>query len=568
MRKHIKNISLILSIFIFLSSFLHDSIIVYAIDNITNDNGDDSQDGIIVDKKGVTIGSVFRDISDLIGFATIQFGAVTNGDFAQVLKNDEDFVNYWNGTNVTVDEDTGNINFSEELVSYIKKALQEYSEETNGFWLVPTMRMNNLNPTYFRNREQYITIQNLINNYGIIVLNVSDSSKNLSDSQAKPYYQNNYLYYGYETFYAADFSPYLESDYNFVSMSSTYNGTGNLYINLYDSSWNKVSNIDAYKISGYDIHTSFDTLTKSSSYSNYCMKFLNYQEGYILRQWSNAGTGMIISKDGCRVRVFKSENAMKLYDTGQRSVYFTEEFYNNDPKAITVAVDELENFMNKKYDQYIDDLRGLISEAGSNLTEADIEKLTAQVLGKLDENNGLTEEGNKINSYWFEKIYKELVAIDEMVSEKLDSIIEYIKDIKNWTAADTIIDGVDAVADIAGFIKDLLSDAEGVADTALGTLLDALDGGTSLLSKKFPFSLPWDMMFFVTLLASDPEVPHFEIPIDFSISALDINIHYDFVVDFTDFQYLSDICRTILSMTYCVGLIKLTPGIVIIKKEE
>lgn len=157
---------------------------------------------------------------------------------------------------------------------------------------------------------------------------------------------------------------------------------------------------------------------------------------------------------------------------------------------------------------------------------------------------------------WLEKIYS-----------RLSDILKQLKSIKRWTAIDTVIDGADAIADWLGFIHDILSDADDGMESAVATLSSALDGASGLLRKKFPFSVPWDIFLFVTLLSAEPEVPHFEVPFDFDVSALGMHVHYDFAVDFTGYQYLSDIFRTVLSMTYAVGLIRMTSGIVMMKKE-
>lgn len=158
---------------------------------------------------------------------------------------------------------------------------------------------------------------------------------------------------------------------------------------------------------------------------------------------------------------------------------------------------------------------------------------------------------------WLKKIYY-----------KLCDILAQLKSIKRWSIVNTIVNGVDAIADWLDLIHDILSDADDGLESAVSTLSAALDDATGLLKTKFPFSVPWDIFFFVTLLAAEPEVPHFEVPIDFDVSALDMQIHYDFVLDFSDYQYLSDISRVILSMTYAVGLMKLTAGIASTKKEE
>ncbi len=144
----------------------------------------------------------------------------------------------------------------------------------------------------------------------------------------------------------------------------------------------------------------------------------------------------------------------------------------------------------------------------------------------------------------------------------LDKILKQLKSIKRWTIIDTVIDGVDAIADWIDLIHDILSDVDNGMESAVATLSSALDDATGLLKNKFPFSVPWDILFLVTLLAAEPETPYFEIPINFDVSSLDMHIHYDFVLDFTPYQYLSDISRVLLSMTYAAGLFKMTSGVV------
>lgn len=202
------------------------------------------------------------------------------------------------------------------------------------------------------------------------------------------------------------------------------------------------------------------------------------------------------------------------------------------------------------------------------------EKL-AGISGKLDEINetekniddklqdlldwlGIGESSNSSGIIgWLEKIY-----------DKLADMLKQLKSIKRWTVIDTVINGVDAVADWLDLIHDIISDADDGMESAVSTLSSALDDSAGLLKKKFPFSIPWDILAFVTLFAAEPEVPCFEVPIDIGVSAVGLDIHYDFIVDFSDYQYLSDIFRAVLSLTYAVGLIKMTAGIASTKKEE
>lgn len=190
-----------------------------------------------------------------------------------------------------------------------------------------------------------------------------------------------------------------------------------------------------------------------------------------------------------------------------------------------------------------------------NETEKDIDSKLQDLLDWLGIGGGSSSIGGITG--WLEKIYN-----------KLADILSQLKSIKRWTIVDTIIDGVDAVADWLDLIHDIISDADNGMESAVATLSSALDDSAGLLKKKFPFSVPWDILAFVTLFAAEPEEPHFEVPIDISVSALDMNIHYDLVVDFSDYQYLSDIFRAVLSLTYAVGLLKMTAGIASTKKEE
>lgn len=190
-----------------------------------------------------------------------------------------------------------------------------------------------------------------------------------------------------------------------------------------------------------------------------------------------------------------------------------------------------------------------------NATEKDIDSKLQDLLDWLGIGGGSSNVSGI--SGWLEKIYNKLV-----------DILQQLKSIKRWTVIDTVINGVDAVADWLDLIHDIISDADDGMESAVSTLSSALDDSAGLLKKKFPFSVPWDILAFVTLFAAEPEVPRFEVPIDIGVSAVGLNIHYDFVIDFSDYQYLSDIFRAVLSLTYAVGLIKMTAGIASTKKEE
>lgn len=184
---------------------------------------------------------------------------------------------------------------------------------------------------------------------------------------------------------------------------------------------------------------------------------------------------------------------------------------------------------------------------------------------------------------WLKKIYLKVCQIfDKMntsvedaedaalakIQESLDEIIVQLKKIKRWTAVDTVIDGVDAIADWLDLIRGVLKDAEEGAGSAVATIASAVGDSVDTMSKKFPFSIPWDILFFVSVLSAEPQVPHFEIPFNIELSMLDITIDYTMELDFTQLQWLSDLSRLLLSMTYAVGLMRMTFGVTSAGKEE
>lgn len=241
-----------------------------------------------------------------------------------------------------------------------------------------------------------------------------------------------------------------------------------------------------------------------------------------------------------------------------------------DGGDITVPTEKLEGIQDK-----LDEI---------DQTDKDIYEKLKELLEWLLGNGGIGggTDMTATNS-WLEKIYLKVCQIyDKMnsavegaeqtaltkIQESLDEIIEQLKKIKRWTAIDTVVDGVDAIADWLDLIRGVLKDAKEGAGSAVASLSSAVGDSVDLMAKKFPFSIPWDILFFVSALSAEPQVPYFEIPFNIELSALDITIDYTMELDFSQLQWLSDLSRLLLSMTYAVGLMKLTFGVTSVGKEE
>ncbi len=127
-------------------------------------------------------------------------------------------------------------------------------------------------------------------------------------------------------------------------------------------------------------------------------------------------------------------------------------------------------------------------------------------------------------------------------------------------------------------------------DEELPSMPSALLPLAGELKHKFPFSIPWDLQYLFEQLsgssassaysvtyyddgghggggASRPgenQAPRWVIPVVVGSSG----IHEELVIDLKDFQAVSDISRTLLSVLFCVCLMKFTIKIVEMRKEE
>lgn len=111
--------------------------------------------------------------------------------------------------------------------------------------------------------------------------------------------------------------------------------------------------------------------------------------------------------------------------------------------------------------------------------------------------------------------------------------------------------------------KDLNENLNNVA-VYVPTLADSLTDMGDGLKKKFPFSIPWDIHYILSGLATTPKAPRFELPLKVERYGIDETI----VVDMARFQVLSDLSRSIFSLLFAMVLINLTIKVIGSLKEE
>lgn len=111
--------------------------------------------------------------------------------------------------------------------------------------------------------------------------------------------------------------------------------------------------------------------------------------------------------------------------------------------------------------------------------------------------------------------------------------------------------------------KDLNENLNNVA-VYVPTLADSLTDMGDGLKKKFPFSIPWDIHYILSGLATTPKAPRFELPLKVERYGIDETI----LVDMVRFQVLSDLSRSIFSLLFAMVLINLTIKVIGSLKEE
>lgn len=529
-------------------------------------------------------------INDTNGFwpyVFSQIGAIFKGnDWKQFMENYEKMDDLLDGNVGLYKENESStvegVFLSEEFMAELKVLLDDYAKQNEPYYMVNTLTLDDFaGSIYSGSKVMYDTVENLLNDSpsGVIAFGAYYS---------KPTYM-----------YFAD----IGSD--FKNVSPVRHGNNNLMVNFFDNeTWNK----KAYKVYKVELDSNDEAIKNASEFIENAKYTYDYgintyfPIGYMFSVFpigENVGsypyncTGpsgwiTLVANDKRRIRVFNTYGDFQNYTLGKRSVYYTSNYYNYVPEDITTSVDDLQ----KSVDDFQNVIDDLLDQITKDTDESEIEDLLQQILDELKNQQGTESDSGssgggdvtvnvnmtQTNS-WLAQIYAKVSQIyDKMnstveaaedaalanIQESLDEIIEQLKKIKNWTAVDTVIDGVDAVADWLDLIHDVLKDGAGSAVSALSS---ALQDSTDLMKQKFPFSIPWDILFLVSALSAEPETPQFSIPFNFEISGLDLAVDYQLELDFMPLQWLSDLSRLLLSLTYAAGLMKKTVDIVSANKE-
>lgn len=506
--------------------------------------------------------------TDWVMYMASLAGAIfADRDFSKYVQNKESWVDYWTEDNVTISESGTSVTFSKELMTYIKQCIDDYAAENQPFIIKPTYKYTQVPASQFNSATDYNKFRSYAYSHDLILF--------------RNCYNNGGMYLG-------DLTEEFKNGGGFIFQNAYYT-----YFYMVNSNWERFNLSCDFYASEKNENGSYsfaDPVDYDFPLSKHCFKgfaenntdFRVWDESYGSRE------SFLITKDGGHIRIFKSKTAFMDYSAGQRKIYYTSNYYDYVPEDLQVSIDDLQ----KTIDDMQDVIDKLLDQITNNTNESEIEELLRLILEELKNNPGGSGSGggdvnvdidlSTTNSLLSKILAKVTQIFEKMnaavedaeqtaltkIQESLDEIIVQLKKIKHWTVAGTVIDAADAVADWADLLLGILKDAEEGAGSAVAAIATTVGDSVDLMAQKFPFSVPWDILLFVSLLSAEPKMPYFEIPFNVELSMLDITIDYTMELDFSQLQWLSDLSRLLLSMTYAVGLLKMTAGITSMGKEE
>lgn len=192
--------------------------------------------------------------------------------------------------------------------------------------------------------------------------------------------------------------------------------------------------------------------------------------------------------------------------------------------------DILEKLDISKLEEALEMIKKAIAEAGDTNHEdlagmkelmADMERILAAI------QNGITSQSD------YNKILSDIYGLLEKMYK---------------------VQKLDLALDVADLVTDFVDIVDGGDTSVLDRVSTSLANVANVSQEHFPTSIPWDLIAIFTLFCAEPVAPSYDVP--FSIPAL--GIHETISIDLTEFEMLSKISRSLLSVLFILLLIHLT----------
>lgn len=511
-----------------------------------------------------------------IEYILANIGAVLcDHDLSKVMANDQTMKEYISKGKFDANKNT--VTFPKDTVTYVYNTFNTIAKENEPYYMVNTLTLDNfLGSSYAGNKIMYDTAKNLLEDSpsGVIAfgayymqptqmyfVNIGHYFKNISPVKAGS--TNRLTFYNNETWGQETFLAYNVN----LTVEDEAIKTAEEFRSKADYTWNYGTDFNRPICYLFGVYPDGNT---PGIYAYDCRGYTGYLK--------------LVTRERRRIRVFNTYADFQNYTLGKRSVYYTSNYYDYVPEDLTTSIDDLQ--------QTVDDLSGVIDQLLGQITkdtdESEIEDLLKQILDELKNNQGSGGGGgggdvnvdidlSTTNTLLSKILAKVTQIFDRMsetaegavdtahakIQETLDEMLVQVKKLKHWTMADTAVNAADAVADWLDFIKGIFDDAENGAGNAVSALSATMGDAANLMKTKFPFCIPWDVYLIIGFLAEEPQTPVFRLPI--KLERLGIDEYME--VNLEDFEIVSSISRTILTLAYCYGLLNLTMKVFPIAKE-
>ena len=266
---------------------------------------------------------------------------------------------------ISMDED-GNVTYSDEVSDLFHGFLDYYLSENSGYYVFKTTPFSAIPPSYFYSEERYNNFLQTMNSIGMCAVKFSCVFDTLTSSSA----------------YTV-----LELPTSHFYIKSVHETDG-FYIQSLNDNW-VVSNTYSFRF-GSNTYTNFQ-----SPYSLSDLTQGNAMDGFYPILKKDNFAFLILSPNGCNVKLWKSLDAFKNYDVGRQMYYVTDSFNSYDS-----TIDNSVTMTNQEFNYYNDNSTNIyqiiqddISENGTDgLTEDRVQEIVDNAVQEIKDS--IADSGN------------------------------------------------------------------------------------------------------------------------------------------------------------------------------
>lgn len=442
--------------------------------------------------------------------------------------------------NSTTNTFTATASFKKEMKEFMQEFIEKYEEPL--YTLIQSQCITDLKASTLGYSYYYITLQNFLKEHEYCTFYVLRDGSEI-----------NLYTYDLDDCFLVETS----SCDDYIDARLYNKRTETRYINF------KIYTIDFSNEKSPITDFGNDDRVSCVSYDNNYFYYNNFVYGDINDVFRLSTLSYFISNTPLVLRIFSSLKNYQDYicSTQERNVYYTSNYYTTNYTDSSMSYEDL-----ALYVENIDKiLQVLAKESTENNYDEDAltRRLDALINALWSSNGEISDDLDDILSgttTWLEKIYNVLNDFKSDLLKKLDNL-----NITSDSDVSVDIDGDifdDWNKDLNNVVNDIVNDT----DVSLSLFLDGLTSDFDEVGKvaksKFPFCIPWDVEFLIAFLADTPQTPIFTVPLKLE----SYNIDYSIEIDLSQFETVSKISRTFLTVLYILALMNFSTKIVEMKE--